>query len=167
MKLDNNDDYYRITGQLIIIAFIFFCLLSISVLYDVFHKLIPIPSWIFPVFFGLLFLIYIFIRQNKKFNFIIYDDEEEDNFILIKYYPMLSFNPKHQMLKIPKNALYKIEIQKAFFNLREEIIIYQTIKKEVAKYKPIPITALNKNEKKILIQTLNQFAKVKMNEPIV
>jgi hypothetical protein len=164
MKIDNKDDYDRLTGQMIIMAFIFFSLIAFSAIYDILHDyLIPIPSWTYTVFFIFLFLVYMFIRSQRKYYFIIYDDEEENNFILLKYYPMIAFNPKHQMLKIPKQALYKVETKKSFFNLKDELILYQTIKSNIAKYKPISITALNRNDKKNLLDALNRFAKVKMN----
>jgi hypothetical protein len=58
--------------------------------------------------------------------------------------------------------LYKIEINKVFFGFREELTIYQTTKEGVAKYKPVPLTALTKKEKEQLLQSMNNHARVKM-----
>ena len=163
MKFDNKSDYDRLRGQLVITTMIFFTFISIGILYDFYEKyLFPIPSWIYSIFFAILFILYLIYRHKKHYIIIIYDDEESSQHIIIKYYSMTSFNPKYNMIKIPKNALYKIEIVKSFYNKREELIIYQKIKEGIAKYKPISLTGLNKQTKTLLLETLNSYAKHKI-----
>ena len=91
-----------------------------------------------------------------------YDDEEDPKIIAIKFYAMTSLFPKYNMIKIPKDQLYKFEIKKAFANQREDLILYQKLKEGIAKYKPISITALSKNHKKQIIDALNTYAKIKL-----
>ena len=162
MNIDNSDSYARIRGILAVVTIFFSSLIAISILYDIFPTyLIPMSRTVYALIFGGLFIVYLIYRSKLKYHYIIYNDES--NKIILRYYPFTSFfNTKYISIEIPFEALHKIEIQKAFFNKREELIIYQTLKEGVAKYKPIPLTALTKKEKNDLIQSLNQHARIKM-----
>lgn len=163
MKIDNLSEYNRFRGQLALMTLIFMALIALGIFYDFYAKyLIPVPSWIYSIFFSACFVLYLIYRNQMQYHIIIFDDEEEANTIIIKFYPMLAFSPKYNMIKIPKNSLYKIELQKAFMNRREEVVIYQKVKQGIAKYKPISLSALDKESKKQLIEGLNKYAKVKL-----
>lgn len=164
MKIDNQGDYNRFRGQLAFATLFFMTLVSLGILYDFYSEyLIHIPSWIYSVFFGVCFILYLIYRGQMQYYIIIFDDEEDINSINLKFYPMTALFPKYNMLKIPKNALYKIELQKSFMNRREEIVIYQKMKEGIAKYKPISLSALNKENKKKLIEGFNLYAKIKLD----
>jgi len=162
MIIDNNDSYTRIRGVLAVVTIFFATLIAISILYDIFPTyLIPMSRTAYALTFGGLFIVYLVFRAKLKYHYIIYNDE--NNKIILRYYPFTSFfNTKYVSIEMPLDALYKIEIQKVFFKMREELIVYQTLKEGVAKYRPIPLTALTKKEKKNLIDSLNQHARVKM-----
>lgn len=161
MKLDNKDAYDRIRGQFVLAIFIAATLISFSVFYDYLTLyFIPISNLAYAIIFSSLFIIYIIYRLQLKYHFIIYDDEGDK--IIIRYYPVTSFITKYISIEIPFDSLYKIEINRTFFNQREELIVHQTTKKGIAKYKPIPLTALTNNQKRDLINALNSLAKVKM-----
>lgn len=162
MKIDNQDDYNRLRGQLAFVTMVFMLLIALGILYDFYTTyLIPISSWIYSVFFGVCFIGYLIFRSQKQYNIIMYDDEEDGKNISIKFYAMTSLFPKYNMIKIPKDQLYKFEIQKAFVNQRDELVLYQKMKEGIAKYKPISITGLSKNHKKQIIEALNSYAKIK------
>jgi hypothetical protein len=162
MNIDNSDSYTRIRGTLAIVTIFFATLIAISILYDLFpNYLIPMSRTAYALTFGGFFILFLIYRTELKYQYIIYNDE--NNKIILRYYPFTSFfNTKYTSIEIPFNSLYKIEIQKVFFNRREELIIFQTLKEGVAKYKPIPLTALTKKEKNDLIQSLNHYARIKM-----
>jgi hypothetical protein len=122
--------------------------------------LIPMRQLYYALIFAGIFVIYLLFRANLKYHFIIYNDEGDK--IVFRHYPLSSFQSKYVSIEIPFNALYKIEINKVFFGFREELTIYQTTKEGVAKYKPVPLTALTKKEKEQLLQSMNNHARVKM-----
>ncbi len=163
MKIDNQSEYNRFRGQLAFTTLVFMTLVALGILYDFYSEyLIPVPSWIYSIFFGACFILYLIYRSQMQYYIIMFDDEEDANIINLKFYPMTALFPKYNMLKIPKNSLYKIELQKSFMNRREEIVIYQKMKEGIAKYKPISLSALNKESKKQLIEGFNKYAKVKL-----
>lgn len=161
MKFDNKDAYDRIRGQFVLAIFIAATLISFSVFYDYLTLyFIPISKVAYASIFGSMLIIYIIYRFQLKYHFIIYDDEGDK--IILRYYPVTSIVTKYISIEIPFDSLYKIEINRAFFNQREELIVHQETKKGIAKYKPIPLTALTKRQKRELINALNSLAKVKM-----
>jgi len=161
MIIDNKDAYDRIRGKLAVTAIFFSALVAFSVLYDFLPKyFIPMSQLAYTLTFVGFFVLFLIYRTNLKYHFIIYNDEEDK--IVLRYYPLSSFKTKFISVEIPYKSLYKIEIQKKFFNQREELIIFQVVKEGVAKYKPIPLTALTKKEKEQLITSLNKFARIKM-----
>lgn len=162
MKFDNYDEYTRLRGQLALITMFFMLLIAIGILYNVYTEyLIPIPSWIYSIFFGFCFIVYLIFRNKKKYNYIIYDDEEDPNIICIKFYAMTSVFPKYNMIKIPKDRLYKFEFKKTFVNQRNDLVLYQKTEQGIAKYKPISISALNQDNKIKLIDALNSYSQIK------
>lgn len=161
MEFDNKNAYDRIRGKLAVVTIIFSGLIGLSILYDFFQMyLFNVNKWVYTSFFAFLFVLYLVYRAGLKYHFIIYNDEGGK--IILRYYPLSSFRIKFLSVEIPYNALYKIEVNKVFFGLREEMTIYQTVKGKIAKYKPIPLSALSKKEKTNLINSLNKFAQVKM-----
>lgn len=161
MIIDNKDAYDRIRGKLAVATIFFSGLIAFAVLYDILPKyFIPISKTAYALIFAGLFILLLIFRANLKYHFIMYNDEGEK--IILRYYPLSSFKTKFISIEIPFNALYKIEINKVFFGFREELVIYQKVKEGIAKYKPIPLTALTKKEKENLLQSLNKLARVKM-----
>lgn len=165
MKIDNLGDYNRLRGQLAFITMLFMLLIALGILYDFYTEyLIPVPSWIYSVFFGICFIGYLIFRSQKHYNIIMYDDEEDPTSIAIKFYAMTSLFPKYNMVKVPKDKLYKFEIQKTFYNQREELVLYQKMKEGIAKYKPISITGLSHDYRKQILDALNSYAKIKFEQ---
>lgn len=161
MNIDNQDAHDRIRGMLAVATIIFSGLIAFAALYDTLPTyLFPISRLAYSLIFGGFFIIFLIYRANLKYHYIFYNDESDK--IILRYYPFSSFNPKHMAIEIPIDSLHKIEVNKAFLNLREELIIYQIVNKGVAKYKPIPLTALTLKEKNQLIDSLNKHARVKM-----
>jgi hypothetical protein len=157
MNFDNKDDYHRLRGQLAVMTILFSTLIAMSALYD------HLSEWIYPMgrvfytsFFGALFLAALLFRSQLKYHFVLYNDDGPK--IIIRYYPMRAFTSKYKSVEIPKNTLYKIEVTKSFFNLREELVIYQRVKEGVAKYPAIPISGLSRKHRTMLIDTLNTYA---------
>ena len=163
MIIDNKDAYDRIRGKLVIATILFSGLIALSTLYDFLPKyFIPMSKLSYAMTFIGFFILFLIYRSNLRYHFIIYNDEEDK--IVLRYYPLTTFKSKFISIEIPFNVLYKIETNKKFLNLREELTIYQKVKEGVAKYKPIPLSALTKKEREQLLQALNSHAQVKNNE---
>jgi hypothetical protein len=85
-------------------------------------------------------------------NYIYYTDENGK--IILRYYSLRSISKGYRSIEIPKREFVKFETQKTFFNLKEHLILFQRLKKGVAKYPPVSISALNHEERSQLKKSL-------------
>jgi hypothetical protein len=90
-------------------------------------------------------------------NYIYFNDDGDR--IILRYYPIRPLARKKRSVEIPKTALAKYEIRRSFLNLRRSLILYQKVKNKVAKYPPIGITSLTKQEREIMVRQLEKYGK--------
>ncbi len=162
MKINNQSDFDRNRGQLFFVVLFFMTLIALGVIYDFYTTIFfPIPSWVYSIFFGILFIIYLFWRSKKVLNKIFYDDETDPQMISIRFYSMNSLFPNYEIIKIPKKNFYKFEIRYSEDKKKEYLILFQQTKQGMAKYKPLLLTGINQQFKKEFLKALNEHAKVK------
>lgn len=106
--------------------------------------------------FYVIINIYRFLLDLTYFYF-----SDADNKIVIRYYSLRPFMQKRRTIEIPISQFLKYSIEDSFFGQKKQLILYQTIKNKSAKYPPISISALNKDELKSLKETLKKHAQVK------
>ncbi len=103
---------------------------------------------------GLYLIITIFI-YILNLNYIYFNDDGDR--IILRYYPIRPIGRKKRAVEIPKTTLVKYKIRRSFLNLKRSLILYQKIKKNVAKYPPIGITSLTKKERELLEKQLRRY----------
>jgi len=123
-----------------IIKLIKFPLLGMS---DIVWTVILIAVW----------LILAFLPMVLNYQFISYSDEGE--FIVFRYFNAGMVGGKKNSVEINKLTFSGYKIDTRFFGLIESISLFQKFQKGVAKYPPVYISALSKDEKAKLIQSLN------------
>ena len=122
-----------------IIKLIKFPLLGMS---DIVWTVILIAVW----------LILAFLPMVLNYQFISYSDEGE--FIVFRYFNAGMVGGKKNSVEINKLTFSGYKIDTRFFGLIESISLFQKFQKGVAKYPPVYINALSKDEKAKLIQSL-------------
>jgi len=122
-----------------IIKLIKFPLLGMS---DIVWTVILIAVW----------LILAFMPMVLNYQFISYSDEGE--FIVFRYFNAGMVGGKKNSVEINKLTFSGYKIDTRFFGLIESISLFQKFQKGVAKYPPVYISALSKDEKAKLIQSL-------------
>jgi len=68
---------------------------------------------------------------------------------------------RQNSVEIRKEEFYKFAFEEKMFGLRKYLILYQITGKGIAKYQPISISLLNKNQKQDLSVSLTYFQKEK------
>jgi len=123
-----------------IIKLIKFPLLGMS---DIVWTVILIAVW----------LILAFMPMVLNYQFISYSDEGE--FIVFRYFNAGMVGGKKNSVEINKLSFSGYKLENRFFGLIQSISLFQKFQKGVAKYPPVYISALSKDEKAKLIQSLN------------
>ena len=110
-------------------------------------------QWSF-ILVGVFVLIIIF-NNFRDFHYIYFSDN--GNNIVFKFYSMRIFSGEKNTIEIHKEDFVKFQINSSLFKMREYLIVYQKLKKGIAKYPPISITGLSKKDKTKLKNQLSLY----------
>ncbi|KPK86076.1 MAG: hypothetical protein AMS27_05915 [Bacteroides sp. SM23_62_1] len=158
MKFDNKKTTIRVYLWKMILA-IFFAIAIIFFLGSKwfnkpFHGLERSHLIVIAASLYLFIIIFVFFLDLNYFYF-----SDDTDRIILRYYPIRPLGRKKRAIEIPKIALAKFYVKKSFFGLKKSLILYQKVKKNVAKYPPIGITALSKAEQDILEKQLGKYVR--------
>ena len=93
----------------------------------------------------------------RGLNYFYFNDKGDK--LIIRYYAIRPLGRKKRAVQIPKTTLAKYEIIKTNMGLKKVLILHQHIKKKVAKYPPIGITSLTRNELSQLEHQLSLYVR--------
>jgi hypothetical protein len=105
-----------------------------------------------------LVVIYLFIAILPvilNYQFIFFSDDTEK--IVFRYFTSGITGGKKNSVEIDKKSFGGFKVETRFFGLIQSIILFQNFREGVAKYPPIYISALSKEEKGKLINALNAY----------
>jgi len=105
-----------------------------------------------------IFLLIIFLPILLNYQYVSFSDEGEN--IIFRYFSMGIIPGNKNSVEINKRTFSGFTLEKKFFGLSQSITIYQRLKEGVAKYPPIYITALKREEKASVLNSLNSFAPI-------
>ena len=102
-----------------------------------------------------VFVLLLILHNLRDFHYIYFSDNGND--IVFKFYSMRIFSGKKNTIEIHKKDFVKYQTNSSLFKVRDYLIIYQKLKKGIAKYPPISITGLSKKDKAKLINQLSLY----------
>ena len=102
-----------------------------------------------------VFVLLIILNNLRDFHYIYFSDN--GNSIVFKFYSMRIFSGEKNTIEIHKKDFVKFQTNSSLFKMRDYLIIYQKLKKGIAKYPPISITGLSKKDKAKLINQLSLY----------
>jgi hypothetical protein len=156
MELKNDGDVLRVRGQYFAMLFIFVTLIVVSFIGRIFEVyLLPFPKQYYAAFFGFIWITLLVIRNHLTYNFIYFSDAGK--IIMLRYFHVRYFNNSYKSIEIPKNTLYKYELKTSFFKLKQELVLFQKTAKGIAKYPPVSLSSLKKNEIRKIIESLDLY----------
>ncbi len=105
-----------------------------------------------------IFLLIIFLPILLNYHYVSFSDEGEN--IIFRYFSMGIIPGNKNSVEINKRTFSGFTLEKKLFGLSQGITMYQRLKEGVAKYPPIYITALKREEKARVLNSLNSFAPI-------
>jgi len=158
MKVDNKKNTYRIWLRRLITAIVFTLAIvglifipwfdNPDVLISEYHLMIGI---------AIIYVVISILNTLKTPYFVSYNDHGE--MIVMRYYPLSIFNSKKNSIEIPKPQFVKYELKPFFFGRQQKIILYQHFRNKVVPYPPISLSALEEEDKKRIIASLQKYVK--------
>ena len=103
-------------------------------------------------------LVYIALNLNnylKRPCFISYSDQGE--MIIFRFYPLTLFTSRKNSIEIPKKQLVRFELTHFYFGSQPQIILYQHFRNKEAKYPPISLSALDKEDRQKILRSLEKY----------
>lgn len=104
-----------------------------------------------------LWLVLVLLHNLRQACYIYFEDRDDK--LIFRYYPLRIINRKKNAIEIPKKDFIKFKTEKFFFGKYEKLILFQQFQKGVAKYPPISLSAINKNDIAKIKTILSQYIK--------
>jgi hypothetical protein len=108
------------------------------------------------IIFTACFMIIIFLPVLMNYQYIYFSDEGDT--IVFRHYSAGLFEGKKNSVEIGKRTFSGFTFDNKFFGLVQSVILYQRMKEGIAKYPPIYISALKRQDKDSIIESLNSYA---------
>jgi hypothetical protein len=102
-----------------------------------------------------LYLFFAFLPMFLNYQYISYSDEGEK--IIFRYFSAGMLGGRKNSVEINKLSFSGYEMESSFFGLIKSITLFQKFKEGVAKYPPVYISALTREEKAKIIRSLNSY----------
>lgn len=102
-----------------------------------------------------LWLVLAILPVFLNYQFISFSDEED--YIVFRYFTAGIIGGKKNSVEINKTSFSGFKIETRFFGLIQSIILFQKFQQGIAKYPPIYISALKREEKAKIIKSLNLY----------
>lgn len=103
---------------------------------------------ILAIYFG-----YYFFRYLLNLNFV--HVSTDNTKLTVRYYSLRPFTRSHNSIEIPLTAFEGYKIVSSLLGLKKELILFQRIQGKRAKYPPVSLSALNKQQLEQLLIILN------------
>ncbi|HBE40850.1 MAG TPA: hypothetical protein DDW27_06530 [Bacteroidales bacterium] len=156
MTFDNTKQIISIRIKLFIATV--FILAYLAVVY--FGKLIKFPvlglsDTVWTIILIAVYLIIFFIPIILNYQFISYSDDDEN--IVFKYFNAGMGGGRKNSIQIYKSTFAGYKTESRLFGLDKSLILFQKVGQGVAKYPPVHINALSKDQMNKLLRALNTF----------
>lgn len=158
VKFQNKRNTTSVWLNKFIITFIFTLLIIFTGFTKVFDEPVLGISRVYWIVIIIGFWLVITSLLNMRKACYIYFEDAGNN-LIFRYYPLKIINRKKNAIEIPKKDFVQFKIEKFFFGKYEKLILYQRFKKGVAKYPPISLSAVNKNDIAKIKTLLSEYLK--------
>ena len=138
-------------ATVIILAFIVLTYIAKMIKYPLFGM--SDTAWTL-ILIGLYFA-YALMPMVLNYQYISFSDEGEN--IVFRYFTSGIIGGRKNSIEIKKNGFSGYKTESRFFGLIQSITLFQRFQEGVAKYPPVYLSALTKEEKSKLFRSLNQY----------
>ncbi len=101
------------------------------------------------------YFIIAFLPMFLSYQYIFFSDDGDS--IVIRYFFSGMVGGRKNSVEISKKTFSTYKIDSKFFGLKQSIILYQRYREGIAKYPPIYISVLKREEKAKLLRCLDQY----------
>ena len=157
MKLDNSKNIIGSRIKLFAVTALFLTYIILTYIAKFFKfTLFGWSDTIWTIIFAAIWIFIAFLPVILNHQYISYSDDEE--FIVFRYFASGIFGGRKNSIEIEKRTFAGYKTEKQLWGLSLSITLYQNVKKGIAQYPPIHITALNKEDRAKIFRSLNRYS---------
>jgi hypothetical protein len=136
-----------------LLIFIVLILLVLLIL-DYNKKYFGLTRYALAIIVAGVYVVFVLYQAVLEPNYIYFSDERDR--IILRYFSMSFYNDKKQSIEIPREAFSGYEVKKSFGGLKEKLVLLERVNNKDARYPPVSITALTKNQRNNLLAALDR-----------
>ncbi len=132
-----------------------FVVVIFAILIVVLLVFIPVNTTVKALISGalsVLFLLFYWFQYQMEYTYFYFSNNNKN--LVFRFYSLRNLYGKPKTIEISKISFFKYDIITSFFNKKEALVLYQKTPKGIAKYPPISLTLLSKNQKTDLKRAL-------------
>jgi len=157
MKLDNSKALISFRIKLFAVTVLFLTYIVLSYVAKFFKlTLFGMSDTFWTTIFAVVWLFVALLPMFLNHQYVSYSDDGES--IVFRYFMSGMIAGKKNSVEINKNAFAGYKTDKKLFGLICSITLYQHFREGVAKYPPIYISALSREERSKIFRSLNLYA---------
>lgn len=157
MKLDNSKALISFRIKLFAVTVLFLTYIVLSYVAKLFKlTLFGMSDTFWTIIFAAVWVFVALLPMFLNYQYVSYSDDGES--IVFRYFMSGMVGGKKNSVEIDKKAFAGYKTEKKLFGLIQSITLYQNFREGVAKYPPIYISALNREERSKVFRSLNLYA---------
>ena len=124
-----------------------FAIIVYSLLIVITSTFLPIDKTLKIIICGalsLIFLVLYWLQYKMEYSYFYFSNNNKN--LVFKFYTLRNFYGKAKTIEIAKISFLKYDIVTSFFNKKDMLVLYQKTTKGIAKYPPISLILLSKNQ---------------------
>lgn len=162
MKIDNQRNTYRIWLSRLVMTVVFTLIILLIVFLPWFDETaFWLTKYHVAIFISAIYILINWINYLKRPNFVAYSDQGE--MLVIRYYPVSMFTSRKHSIEIPKQHFVKFELQPFLFKTQQKLIVVQNFRGKEAKYPPISLSAMDKEDREKMLDSLIKYSSQSSN----
>lgn len=139
---------------LMVFAILIICVLLIGKEPNTF---LGLDKYNWSILIAALYLIAIVAESFLQFNYIYFSDE--NNRLVLRYFSLGYFNRMKKSIEFPTDELLSYQIYEYMYGLKKRIVLHRIRNQKEAKYSPVSLSILSKEEYTQLLKTLDSYKK--------
>jgi hypothetical protein len=156
MKLDNSKSIISFRIRLFTVTVLYLGYIILSYVAKAFKlNLFGISDTAWTIIFAAIWLFIALLPMILNYQYITYSDDGDT--IVFRYFTSGLVGGRKNSVEINKTSFAGYKTETKLFGLISSITLYQNFREGVAKYPPIYISALNKEEKSKVFRSLNLY----------
>ena len=107
------------------------------------------------ILISVVYLAINWLNYLKRPYFVSYNDQSD--MLVVRYYPISMFTSRKHSIEIPKQQFVKYELKPFLFKSQHYLILHQNFRGKVAPYPRISLSAMEKEDREKMLQSLEKY----------